>query len=231
MKKLQPYTTEYFEPAECDQLYDDILNEFEYIMTEKYGLTYDEFKTLEAKFTFSLSNCQGDGICFDRLVIDREILEKLFPEYKELPDDWYFDISTYRTSHHYSHSNTYYFTVEISTDEDSDNPELDIYKIQDEELPEKLKEFFDDILHELEKYGYEQIDFYQKDSDFIQCFNKFKELNNIESDLEAYEFEQSTKKKDGFTLIGEDFHTMYYLKLPEIQENERVEKYLIFKNN
>lgn len=117
-------------------------------------------------------------------------------------------------SNHYSHENTFL----VDHDDDGTEKQADIYT-------EELR----DICHRLKKYGYSLIESEDTDSIKFHAFERFKELNGIESDAIYHDFVES---KENGTLIATSGDTSlddFYLILPETVTMTREVPYKAFK--
>lgn len=115
-------------------------------------------------------------------------------------------------SNYYSHENTF-----LVDHDDGTKKQADIYT-------DELR----DICKKLEAYGYTLIDEANMESIKFQAFERFKELNGIESDASYHDFVES---KENGTLIATSGDTSlddFYLVLPETVTMTREVSYKVF---
>ena len=142
----------------------------QYKLKEHYGLT-------NCELSWRLSCCQGDGVAFTgnpdiyQWVKHDEHLAMLYLKlsvYCRLlhQDDPQLSISIVSTSHHYSHYNTMHLEVTNCAswdEEEHDGQEL--YQMQTD-IEEYLQELIKDISRDLERIGYDEIE-YQSSEEYL----------------------------------------------------------------
>lgn len=165
--------------------------------------------------TYSLCNCQGDGVGFHSGTFNLSEAKELLGGDLDLRRfgglDVTFKIYTNRYANHYSHKGTF-DVVHIATEYTNHQ-----YSISGE-VSEQLKEKLDEICDILEKYGYDHIESYTQDEILRIGFQKFLKLNNIESDSEHYDYDYSEEPEEGYTHIINICNYDFYMKLPQIRE-------------
>lgn len=144
----------------------------------------------DMKVYFSLSYCQGDGMRFEGDLSEGDILyigKRLLSEedYKTLLDMTAKGYGVYGkiegTTHHYYHYNTMRVTIDSDVFEDYGLVEEyeDLHKAYTsvlEELEELIDQDTKEVSMELEKAGYEQIDYHYTDEYILDTL----EANEIE---------------------------------------------------
>ena len=102
----------------------------------------------EAELFYSLSNCQGDGVCF---VGDFE--HKGF---------------TFRVSHEgrYYHSNSVNIELIEDDEDDGDDLKADLIEITKDEAEQYFKDAYKEICDKIEKRGYAEIEYEQSEEYF-----------------------------------------------------------------
>jgi len=135
------------------------------------------FNDSTLKLYYSLSHCQGDGLCF-------------------IGDFVFNGLNIYVT-----HNSNYYYSssVGIEVEEEEDNDELS--ELLKEKIFNNFKEIFENICNELEKNGYQIIEQEEEDEILRHGFNDWKEENNINCDYEIYDCNYLTKEQKGFIKI------------------------------
>lgn len=74
-------------------------------------------------------------------------------------------------------------------------------------LADKYTEELRVICSKLEKYGYALIEREDEDDICQSAFERWKDINNIESSDSLYDFSYATTEQDGYTLIATDGNT------------------------
>ena len=151
-----------------------------------------EFKDLE----FSLGHCQGDGVCFKPVDLNINTLkESNFFKVNEYSKEHiktvildlkyvqkyfcYVDID--RVNWHYSHSNTYSFSInEYNLGLDFNNRYYDTLLARLQSALYTYVDFYKDVCGHLKNSGYENIEYYESEENFLETCecNKFKFLES-----------------------------------------------------
>lgn len=74
-------------------------------------------------------------------------------------------------------------------------------------LADKYTEELHTICSKLEKYGYALIEREDEDDILRGAFERWKDINNIESSDSLYDLSYATTEQDGYTLIATDGNT------------------------
>lgn len=139
--------------------WDDIYNDF---ITENMEQILSEYGFTDAKVSWSLSSCQGDGVSFTGEWYGNELKNILDKAGVEIPPEVLSDctLKLTRRNSHYVHEMTVQVDLENNycTDEDYDK-----YIKPTEEVLEtyRLK-----ICYELTKIGYKDIEYYSSEESF-----------------------------------------------------------------
>lgn len=91
-------------------------------------------------------------------------------------------------------------------------------------LADKYTEELRVICAKLEKYWYALIEREDEDDICQSAFERWKDINNIESSDSLYDLSYATTEQDGYTLIATDGNTSIkwlWVKLPEIVQEEK----------
>jgi len=202
--------------------------------TELTGLPLEGFEV-----GYSLSNSQGDGVCFTKGSLELKDVLSLLKKDKRLYKGMLtqFDNGAYsfiiKQSGRYQHSHSFsiesdyaYYEVEYSSYGGKD------YTQAVEQLENDLLEYLRGICDKLENLGYTYIENLEQEAVASQVFKAFLEFNDIESDLHIWELDYSFTPKEGYTQISElPEYTCgdIYVLLPELVENTREDKFYTFK--
>lgn len=180
---------------------------------------------LAESLVYSLSCSQGDGVAFRKWKYTHTLT--YWKNFKEV--SFYIETNSY--ANHYCHEKTFEVWYEII------NSSSYCIELTDKEK-EKMQKLADDYTEELsvicaklEKYGYALIKQEDEDNILRGAFNRWKEENNIEDEIELYDLSYDTKEQDGYTLIatsGDTNISGLYVKLPELQPQKREVNYLTF---
>ncbi|MGE4557215.1 MAG: hypothetical protein AB7D07_10355 [Desulfovibrionaceae bacterium] len=104
--------------------------------------------------------------------------------------------------------------------------------ISEDELSEELTKVMRDICkHELEPWGYEQIEYMEEEQALRSVWREFLAENAIESDLDLCELAYSTQKEKGMTQVwdgGDSTIGGLWVRLPEVIEHTREVTYYTF---
>ena len=130
----------------------------------------------DVKLYYSLSYCQGDGLCFSCSAIDLEELFKHYPylidKYAQLLEEDIF-LRINKDSHNYQHSNTTSVYYECYNNE---------VESLVEQLVEEIEEIKQELCKEYEKRGYDEIEYQESEEHIkeeIEC-NNYEFLENGE---------------------------------------------------
>ena len=200
--------------------------------TELLNLSYDEFKE-SFVLGYSLSNCQGDGVCFRKgedKYLDHKLIKKILKDKVDLRklNDCYFSVEVNSYGHHYQHENTFYIYVDVETE----NEKVEEYA---QATAKYLTEHLRDVCSELEAYGYEVIESDDEEEILREAFTRFKDLNLIDVDGEIYEFDYVTTEpdaKDKYTFVASDGDTNIkglWVVLPTLKEHTFTTTHTVFK--
>jgi len=110
----------------------------------------------DAKLFYSLSNCQGDGVCFT--------------------GDFEFQGINFNVEHnngHYYHNNSTNITAEKDENDDGDELRADVIEVLTQDAEENFKEVYKEICDAIEKTGYAQIEHEQSE----ECFKETCDAN------------------------------------------------------
>lgn len=183
------------------------------LIQESKLLSKWDAKELAESIEYSLSCSQWDWVCFT----DGGYMHNF--TYWKQSKDFKFYISQ---GGRYSHQNS--FEVQYSSEW-----YRHVYFTEKEEekmqnLADKYTEELRSICSKLEKYWYALIE--QQDEDDIcqSAFERWKDINNIESSDSLYDLSYATTEQDGYTLIATDGNTSIkwlWVKLPEIVQEEK----------
>jgi hypothetical protein len=137
------------------------------LITENFQTILEEKGLPGLDVEWSLNCCQGDGVAFYGIV-DLDSLSAVSDEWKEIIDgikkydpDFSANISRNSYGNHYSHWGTMTVTGEV----DSDKPEADKAW---EVFEKRLTNYIQNISHELEKIGYDEIEHEQGKERFLE---------------------------------------------------------------
>jgi len=131
----------YNKDNQFDYLSDD-LNEYLKQLLEENGI-----KGENVKLYYSLSYCQGDGVCFEGNF-----------EFKG------FNINVKHDGHYY-HSNSKIIEVE-ALEENDDDLRQDLIEALSEEVENEFSELYKEICDKIEKSGYSQIEYENSEENF-----------------------------------------------------------------
>lgn len=218
------------------------------------------------KLWYDLSYSQGSWVWFKEFNISFDEFIKYLLEIKTLSkeeydilysahDEWLYDFdysilsrnrvdvttSIYRITKAYSTTNTYNLLFNKYWDHYIDDEDEMSYNALDDilnsdQIELALKDLLDLLSNDLYKYWYS----YMESEDEYQCknilFDKWCTLNNIETNIEFYEWWEYIKTKqelsdipiETYTRINDNNLDDYYISndlLREIEEKERVVKY------
>jgi hypothetical protein len=191
---------------DSEQLTDQMTYELAEMFKEK-GIENDSFK-----IGYSLSNCQGDGVCFTEGKLYRKDIEKLLGKtFTNISPNG--ELNAW-ISHEgrYQHEKSFYVTCEM------DEPDGDMPDWSEAECVEVEKEILSelqDLCKRLEKLGYVYIDNWNNDKFLEEAFEDFKRINNIEADERLYDFlyvyvtNDNPEDTTGFTLVWQDTRTVW----------------------
>jgi hypothetical protein len=130
------------------------------------------------KLQYSLSYCQGDGLSFSCDFIKTKILQKLFKEVlgeaknktiQLIIDNCYFNLVG--NTGHYCYANSRDLEFRFDDNINAPNIEEVVGKVED-----KLRELYLSLCKELEKQGYDEIEFQNSD----ECIVDLLEANDYE---------------------------------------------------
>jgi hypothetical protein len=173
------YRISSYEDEDCSENITDMfywrLKELNYVSQnyEGFGSAPDGLKV-----RYSLSNCQGDGVAFEgipddykaiaRRLLNRNDYRLLTYEHRGANSDIngalldYVHIRVYDVNHHYTHYNSFSVGVEVQSYFDLTDRQEQVLNLLEENILEELVA----LSHELERKGYEEID-YRSSNDFI----------------------------------------------------------------
>lgn len=190
------------------------------LIQESKLLSKWDAKELAKSIRYSLSNSQGDGVCFT----DGEYMHN-FTYWKQSKDFKFYISQGGRYSHQNSfevqYSNEWYRYAYFTEKEEE--------KMQ--ALAEKYTEELRSICSKLEKYWYALIEQQDEDNICQSAFERWKDINNIESSDSLYDFSYATEETEWYTHIANDGNTNLnglWVKLPEIIQEEKTATYFTF---
>lgn len=187
---------------------------------EYLGVTYEEYKQYFS-LTYSLSNCQGDGVGFrkgESNYIPLEIVKKILPDVdlRKLRNVTFW-IQTNGYATRYSHEDTFYIDCYL---EDDYNETKHKYA---HEVANDLTEKLRDVCKQLESDGYKCIEAYDEEQDSRLAFEEWKVINDVKLN-ELYEYDYTLDEKeatDEYTHVATDGDTYYsglWVKLPKLKQ-------------
>ena len=141
-KALESWNNQYHDYCFLEESLNEYLKE---LLIEKGVKIHDDG---DFKLYYSLSYCQGDGVCF---VGNFELNGRT--------------IFVRHNNGHYYHSNSVYIEVEHE-DEDEDELRADIIEALEQTAEKEFIEIYDEICDKIEKSGYEQIEYEQSEENF-----------------------------------------------------------------
>jgi len=148
----------------------------------------------DLKVFYSLSNCQGDGFMFEGLIQTKKARFRI------------------KQSGFYYHENSkkifldclFIGNKEVYPTEMTEKQEEKANKIEDE-----FNYLYIDICKELEKEGYSIIEAINKENILRSGFNDWKEENNINSNLEIYDFNYKEEETKDYIKICNSGNTSF----------------------
>lgn len=206
LKKVELDTNDTIE--EDYNMLNDNLNEYAIELFKKYKFKVDDFKLF-----YDLSYSQCSGLMFETNSL----------KYKGL------EVKINQSGHYYhenskdiniiSYKNKYTDDLTITQEEKANN------------LEEEFNEQYISFCKELAKIGYEIIEQTNKDNILKAGFDKWKELNNIESDLEYYDLDTETDtekaKKLKYVQISDNSNTNFELYIKPFELKQITERVLV----
>lgn len=190
------------------------------LIQESKLLSKWDAKELAESIEYSLSCSQWDWVCFT----DGEYMHNF--TYWKQSKDFKFYISQ---GGRYSHKNS--FEVQYSNEWYRQAYFTEKEKEKMQALADKYTEELRSICSKLEEYWYALIEREDEDDICQSAFERWKDINDIESSDSLYDFSYATEEKDGYTLIATDGNTSIkwlWMKLPEILKEEKTTTYFTF---
>jgi hypothetical protein len=150
-------------------LEDDLKEELNYI---------DDKKVFQdVKLQYSLSCCQGDGLCFDSKIDLKAFLSdySLKESVKRALQDYIYNIITKNSNNHYCYASKNQIDFEYNGSEDKKHIE-NVWQ----NVFEDIKTYYMDICSKLEKYGYSILEYRMNYNEFQEYCesNEYEFLEN-----------------------------------------------------
>jgi hypothetical protein len=169
-------------------------NDFYFLSEDLTEILREKLKELKIdvenlKIGYSLSYCQGDGFNFVGDVVYKNVAFKII-----------------KGTHFYEHSHT----VDIEVSEYKHKDIMDLNDKEYKKAQQDLKNFvelYHKICKDMENIGYGIIEEQEKENILKAGLNDFCELNNLEDDLDLFNFDYVTEEKKGYIKIAEQGNT------------------------
>lgn len=165
-KSVQEYVIEkWYEnedyPFLNENLIEDLLSNDDNIFKEGFTLNY------------SLSCCQGDGLCIKGDIDIDKVMSKVNKDLQEkFKDKIYRIYSTGNDGHYsYAHKNQIEFELDVPFDSITEIDDSDYYKLFESEILPTIQDIYMDLCRQLEKIGYDIIEYRMDIDEFTEHAN------------------------------------------------------------